>query len=207
MNLVTEKQKRVLDFIRDEIGKKQCPPSIREIVAHFGYRSTKAASDHLAALERKGYISREKGNARSIRLADNERRYDSAITGIPLVGCIPAGIPEGREQIFGRTMHIDAQTLGFVPSRRVFALTVRGDSMINRGIFDGDTAIIDAGQPAKDGDVVVALIDNESTLKTLVSKNNGTTYLQSENPSYSNLVPISELVIQGVARAIIRNLA
>jgi repressor LexA len=199
------KQSLVYDFIRNEILTKQRSPSMREIVAHFGYHSTKAASDHIVALEKKGVIEREKGKARSIRILDLPTVYADE-KGIPLIGNVPAGMPEGSEQHVEQVIYMDAQTLGFPISPHVFALKIRGNSMINRGIYDGDTAIIDAEKPARNEDVVAALIDNETTLKTLIIKNNGKSYLKAENPAYSNLVPASELVIQGVARTIIRNM-
>jgi repressor LexA len=98
---------------------------------------------------------------------------------------------------------IDIQTLGFKPTPRTFALEVRGDSMIGKCIMDGDLVVLEHGLTPHNGDVVAALIDNESTLKTFVTERNKT-FLRAENPRYPNMIPASELVIQGVMIALIR---
>ncbi len=202
----TEKQRKVLDYIRDEIGSGRSPPCVREIADHFGFSSTRAVCDHLDALEKKKCIERNPGKARSIRIVERKKRDQQPTAAVPVLGHIPAGMPVDAEELVERMLHIDIGTLGFHPSDRTFALVVHGDSMVGRGIFDGDTVIVDGRREARDGDMVVALIDNESALKTLM-KQHGRLFLRPENPSYKDLVPIDELRIQGVARTVIRNLA
>lgn len=122
---------------------------------------------------------------------------------VPLYGTIPAGFADERTQEAERTVAIDLETLGLRSDSKIFALEVRGDSMINRHICDGDIAIIDRSRTPKQGDVVAALIDRESTLKTLEFEN-GRPYLRAENPHYLNLHPSHELLIQGVMVALVR---
>ncbi len=124
---------------------------------------------------------------------------------IPLYGEIPAGFPDGRVQDAEGCITVDIGTLGIRPTARTFALQVRGESMIGRHITDGDFVICEHGITPKTGDVVAALIDNESTLKTFVVKKNKP-YLKAENPKYPALIPAAELVIQGVVVSIIRKL-
>ncbi len=205
MKETTKKQRQVLDYVRNELGMGRPPPSIREISSHFGFSSTKAARDHLAALEKKGYIERESGKARSIRLSERIKTDQHPTIDIPIIGHIPAGSPVNTEQYAERIMRIDFETLGFKPSAKMFGLVVHGDSMIGRGIFDGDVAIVDGERRPMDGDMVAALIDNECTLKTLVLQG-GKTFLHPENPKYTDIVPVDNLLIQGVAMTIIRKL-
>jgi repressor LexA len=125
------------------------------------------------------------------------------VADIPLFGSIPAGFAEQREPEATGCVSIDIGTLGIKPSPRTFALEVRGDSMIGRHILDGDVVVVEHGQPPRNGDVVAALIDGESTLKTYVA-DKSKSYLRAENPRFPRLIPAGELVIQGVMVALIR---
>ena len=116
---------------------------------------------------------------------------------------IPAGFARERSQEAKGCLTIDLATLGFKPSPRTFALEVRGDSMIGKHILDGDVVVVEHGQTPRHGDVVAALIDGESTLKTYVS-GPGQPHLRAENPKFPRLIPAGELVIQGVMVALIR---
>jgi repressor LexA len=122
---------------------------------------------------------------------------------IPLFGSIPAGFAQNREQQAEGCVSVDVGTIGIKPTARTFALEVRGDSMIGRHILDGDVVIVEHGQTPRNGDVVAALIDGDSTLKTFVA-NSGKPYLRAENPRYPRQIPAGELVIQGVMVALIR---
>ncbi len=204
MKNLTKRQNEVLDYLRDEILSGRPVPSVRETTSHFGFRSTKATRDHFAALEQKGMIKREPGKARAIQVIIKEEPSENNVT-IPLFGSIPAGYPEDQTQRAERLIQIDVGSLGFKPSGKVFALRVYGDSMVGRGIYDRDIVIVDSSKVPKTGDVVAALIDNEVTLKTFV-KNDEQTVLRPENPNYSELIPVDELMIQGVARTVIRTL-
>jgi len=196
---LTNAQRGVLEFVEERVNEGRNPPSYREICRRFGYKSTKAASDHIAALERKGLLLREKGCARSLRLTGRS-------TGIPILGRIPAGPPSEVSTEDVDFLQVDPAKFGVRRHGRSFAVRVMGDSMIGRHIIAGDLLLIEDGAPPRTGDVVAALIDNESTLKTFVNKN-GKSWLKAENPLYPDLIPVVDLKIQGVARAVVRRLS
>lgn len=211
MRELTIRQQEVLGFIQLYMRERGTWPSFREIEEHFGFRSTNAVMGHIKALERKGHISRVPGQARTFRinfdLNDDSRPADALdVLEIPIYGSIAAGYPDGVESggAIG-SLQIDAATAGLRRSRRSFALRVRGESMIDAGIFDGDTVIVEQAPP-RDGDIVAALIDGETTLKRFVAKPGRSPYLKAENRNYPELHPVSELVIQGIARAVVRQL-
>jgi len=203
MNEPTRAQRRVLEFIQSEIRADRPAPTHQEIADRFGFRSTRAAACHLDALKRKGLIEAEPGKARALRVVTPLQKFRSRVTDIPLFGSIPAGFAEQREQEAKGCVSIDIATLGIKPTPRTFALEVRGDSMLGKHIVDGDVVVVEHGQTPRNGDVVAALIDGESTLKTFVA-NNGKPHLRAENPKYPKLFPAGELVIQGVMVALIR---
>jgi repressor LexA len=192
----TPSQRRILDFMEERLASGEPPPTYREICTRLRYRSTKAAADHVAALERKGLLVREKGRARGLRLV-------RGALGIPVLGQIAAGSP--REGLPGseERLAIDPSVFGIRERSKVFAVRVAGDSMVGRGIFEGDLVLLERGTDPRSGDVVAALIDNESTLKTFI-RSEGSAWLRAENPLYPNLIPALDLRIQGVARAVIR---
>lgn len=200
MRELTKPQRKVLEFIRDAVAAGD-PPSLREIADKFGYRSKRAAECHIEALIRKGFLASQPGRARSVR--PTTLPFRKRVADIPLFGTIPAGFAENRDQEAKGCVSVDIGTLGFKPSPRTFALEVRGDSMIGKHIVDGDVVVVEHGQTPRNGDVVAALIDGDSTLKTYVA-NNGKPHLKAENPKYPKLVPAGELVIQGVMVALIR---
>lgn len=210
MKDLTTRQHEILGFIQLHFRQENFWPSIREIQSHFGFRSTNAVMGHLRALERKGYISRVAGQARAFRVTydDGETKPEGAaeVVDIPIYGHIAAGYPDGVETggEIGR-LQIDVETSGVRRNRRAFALKVRGESMIDAGIFDGDIVIIEPGLP-KNGDIVAALIDGETTLKRFMQKPGHPPYLKAENPDYPQLHPVAELVIQGTAKAVVRSL-
>jgi len=203
MKTLTEQQARVLALFQNRQQAGEPMPSLREIAAHFGFRSPRAAACHVAALERKGWLTHEPGKARSWHLNTPLARLRQAVVDIPLFGSIPAGFAEDRQQEAEGCVSVDVRTLGIQPTARTFALRVRGDSMIGRHIIDGDIVILEHGRTPRPGDVVAALIDNESTLKTYVVER-GRPYLKAENPKYPKLIPAAELVIQGVMVAVVR---
>ena len=203
MTELTRAQRRILEFIRAEIRAERPPPTHQEIADRFGFRSTRAAACHLEALKRKGFIKSEPGKVRALRVVTPLQKYRAAIVDIPLFGSIPAGFADQREQEAKGCVSIDIESLGIKPSPRTFALEVRGDSMIGKHIVDGDVVVVEHGQTPRHGDVVAALIDGESTLKTFVA-DKGKPHLRAENPKYPKLFPAGELVIQGVMVALIR---
>lgn len=211
MKNLTLRQQEILGYLRLHQKRHGTWPSFREIQEHFGFKSTNAVMGHLKALERKGFISRVPGQARTFRISvdlDEDRIPPEAtdVVEIPLYGAIAAGYPDGVETggAIGR-LQVDAQTANLRRTRRAFALKVRGDSMIDAGIEDGDNVIIEQCPP-RHGDIVAALIDNETTLKRFIQRPGDGPYLKAENERYPELHPVSELVIQGVARAIVRSL-
>ena len=130
-------------------------------------------------------------------------RVRHRVADIPVFGSIPAGVPQDRTQEAKGCLSIDIGTLNFKPTARTFALEVRGDSMVGKHIVDGDLVILEHGANPKPGDVVAALIDGESTLKTFLLRGSKP-YLKAENPKFPDLIPAQELVIQGVLKLVIR---
>lgn len=203
MTKLTRRQQQVFAFIQKQQQVAGLTPSLREIATHFGFRSTTAAADHVSALRRKGAIHQADGKARALRIKTPLDSLRRRLVDIPVYGNIPAGLAESREQTAEGCISISVQTLGLRPTSRTFALEVRGDSMIGRHILPGDYVVLEHGLTPHPGDVVAALIDNESTLKTYVL-DKGKPVLKAENPRYSKLIPAQELVIQGVMVALIR---
>ena len=203
MTELTRAQQRVLDFISNEVRAGKSVPTQREIADRFGFRSHRAAACHLEAIKRKGFLEAEPGKARSLRVITPLAKLRRRIVDIPVFGAIPAGFADDRKQEARGCVSIDVETLGVKTSPRTFALEVRGDSMIGKCIMDGDLVVLEHGMTPRSGDVVAALIDNESTLKTF-SINRGKPFLRAENPRFPDLIPAQELVIQGVMVALIR---
>lgn len=198
---LTQKQQAVLDFLKSEHRKTGLIPSTREIQAHFGFASQTAAMSHLRALERKEAVIRLPGKARAVMFPDEMEREE--IVDIPVYGSIAAGMSEAQVQEQESCLSIDVSSLGLRGNAKTFALKVRGESMIDAHICDGDTVVLEFREPRK-GDIVAALIDGETTLKRYVV-NRGKPYLQAENELYPDLIPARELVIQGVMVALLRS--
>jgi repressor LexA len=197
---LTARQQEVLDFIRRQQQQTGFPPSSREIQAHFGFQSQTAAMNHLRALERKGAINRTPGKARSS--VDPRFRLLPGFRPIPILGEIPAGLPTDSSESSGSKLGVDLTAFGVESQAEVFAVKVRGDSMIGAQIADGDTVILQKRVP-KSGELVAALIDGESTLKRYLL-DHGKPFLKAENPLYPDLIPATELVIQGVMIGLLR---
>lgn len=204
MTVLTHVQRRVFDFIASAL-QSGGPPTHREIAAHFGFASRRSAQDHVRALVAKGWLSSQPGKARSLRLGPSAGPARGTVVDIPLVGSIPAGLGADREERADGCVSVDVATLGFKPGPRTFALQVTGDSMIGKHILDGDTVILEHGADPRPGQIVAALIDGKSTLKTYV-ETRGKAWLRAENPKYPALVPAEELMIQGVVRMVLRKL-
>jgi repressor LexA len=197
---LTARQQEVLDFIRRQQQQTGFPPSSREIQEHFGFQSQTAAMNHLRALERKGVINRTPGKARSA--VDPNFRFLSQLRPIPVLGQIPAGMPSETAEWSGSKIGIDLAAFGVESGAEVFAVRVKGDSMLGAQIADGDTVLLQKRLP-KNGEIVAALIDGESTLKRYLL-DRGEPFLRAENPLYPDLLPAAELVIQGVMIGLLR---
>lgn len=212
MKELTTRQEEILEFIRQHFRSQSCWPSIREIQRHFDFKSTNAVMGHLRALEKKACISRVPGQARTFRLMNEDLTANAPVhmqedvISVPIYGSIPAGYPDGVEPagVIGR-LQIDVETAGVRRNRRAFALKVRGESMIEAGIYDGDIVIVES-LPPRSGDIVAALIDGETTLKRFMQRPGHPPYLKAENPDYPDLHPASELIVQGVVKSVVRSL-
>ena len=204
MDALTETQSQVFEFVQGMLTRGQSAPTTREIAAEFGWRSKRAAECHIEALIRKGFLDRDPGKARSLQLKNRTAAAASrGVFQIPLFGSIAAGFGHEREQESDECLPVTVETIGFKPGRNTFALRVRGDSMIGRHICDGDIVILEHGPDPRHGQIVAALIDRKSTLKTFLLRG-GKAFLKAENPKYPDLVPSEELMIQGVFRALLR---
>jgi repressor LexA len=177
---LTDRQKEVLEFIQESIGARGYPPTLREIGERMGIRSTNGVNDHLKALEKKGYLAREDLKSRALRplRLPTGGKVSGAAPGIglgpslgedlvdvPLVGRVAAGAPLLAVENVEDTVKVDRFFLGATPPKEVFALRVKGDSMIEDGIFDGDFIFVKKALAAERGDIVVALIEDEATVK------------------------------------------
>ena len=203
MSALTRKQQQILDFILTRQEMRGAAPTFQEIADQFGFRSLNSVTGHLRLMRQKGYLQAEPGKARTLRVTSPIAKTRRRIVDIPLFGAIPAGPPQNREQDAEGCISVDVESVGFKPSRNAFALRVTGDSMIGRHILDGDFVVLEHGPEPRTGQIVAALIDGASTLKTFVVKG-GRPYLKAENPKYPDLIPAQELMIQGVFKALIR---
>ncbi len=191
MQGLTKRQEQTLDFIRESIRGRGYPPTLREIGEHMGIRSTNGVNDHLRALERKGYLRREDMKSRALRLmgeSDEAPAADGApaddIIPIPVLGRVAAGLPIMAEENVIDTVHVDRMMVK--GGRDVFGLKVQGDSMIEAGIFNGDYIFVRKQASADRGDIVVALIGDEATVKYFYPEKD---YVRFE-PANSAMAPI-----------------
>lgn len=202
---LTRKQEKVLEFLRERVRLLGSAPTYREIADHFGFKSPKAATDHVTALEKKGYVRRHGGRSRSIKLILPEGPPDESTINVPLLGRIQAGRAWHEAEEFHGSLDIDRRLLGRSANHKLFLLQIAGDSMNGCGIYDGDVVVADADITARQGDVVVGLIDGNSAVKTLSVKG-GAYFLKSENPEYPDLIPIGDMRVQGVVITVLRRM-
>jgi len=203
MQELTRKQQQILDFIEKWQQTQGIMPTYQEIADRFGFRSRNSVTEHVRLLRQKGRLAAAPGKARALRITSPLAKLRNHIVDIPLFGSIPAGLPQSRTQDAEGCVSVDVASIGYKPTRNSFALRVTGDSMIGRHILDGDFVVLEHGPEPRNGQIVAALIDGESTLKTYVVKS-GKPYLKAENPKYPDLIPAQELMIQGVFKALIR---
>ena len=197
--MLTDRQRSVLDFIQREQREKGFTPSTREIQNHFGFASQTSVMQYINTLQRKGFLDRHARKARALITPVQKVR----ITDIPIYGQIPAGMATLTEQTMEGHISLDTRSVNASKNGRTFALRVRGDSMIDAHILDGDIVILEDRKDVQNGDIVAALIDGETTLKRYVTEH-GRPYLKAENSLYPNLVPARELRIQGVMVSLVR---
>ena len=182
MKQITERQKEILNFISDYQAENSYPPTVREIGDHFGV-SIRAVQDHITALQKKGFITQTQKKSRSIKVLVDERQKDQGMfmEKVPLIGTIAAGKPLLCEENY--EVYVTLTEPFIRPGKNYFALHVRGQSMINAGILEGDLAIIEQTSTATDGQIVVAVIDDAITLKRYF-KEPSRIRLQPENPAF-----------------------
>jgi repressor LexA len=180
MKGLTIKQRRVLEVIRQCLKTRGQPPTVREIGLEIGVASSCTVQRHLDALERKGFIKRDRYKYRSIELADTPYPLITRAVNVPILGSIAAGAPILASEHIEDTF---ALPLDFVGDDAMFMLRVRGDSMINAGIFDGDLVAIRQQPDANNGDIVAALLEEEATVKRFFREGDRVR-LQAENPNY-----------------------
>ena len=200
---LTARQQQVLDYIHAHQRQHGVAPSLREIQAHFGLASPFGIQRHVDALTKKGALHRLAGKARG--LLHPAHHPGTALVRIPLYGVIPAGLPTDAVQEADSHISVDAASLGVRPNAKLFALRVRGDSMLGANIVENDVVFLTPREP-RPRDIVAALIDGESTLKRFLVQR-GRPFLRAENPRYPDLLPATELVIQGVMVGLLRTQA
>ena len=197
---ISNKQKEILEFIKAQIINKGYPPAVREICEAVNLKSTSSVHSHLESLEKNGYIRRDPSKPRAIEIIDDEFNLTRReLVNVPIVGTITAGQPILAVENIESYFPIPSE---FMPNTETFMLKVKGDSMINAGIYDGDRIIVQRQSHAKNGDYVVALIDDEVTVKTFY-KENGYFRLQPENDAMEPII-VSDLQILGVVIGLFR---
>ncbi|MBQ8679322.1 MULTISPECIES: transcriptional repressor LexA [unclassified Treponema] len=199
MKGITERQQEVLDFISSFTKENNYPPTVREIGEHFGI-SLRAVQDHIAALQKKGYLSQTQKRARSLNVLNGANDRTPFVSKVPLLGTVAAGKPLLSEENLDGYVNL---TEPFVrPGKSYFALRVRGQSMIEAGILEGDLAVVEQAQTAVDGQIVVAVIENAITLKRFY-KEADRIRLQPENAAFQPIYS-REVTIVGILSNIVR---
>lgn len=179
---ISAKQEEILDFMKEQILKKGYPPTVREICKAVNLKSTSSVFAHLGKLEKNGYIRRDPAKPRAIEIVDDEFNLERRETvNIPMVGQVAAGLPILAEENIEGYFPLP---LEYVPNRQCFMLRVKGESMINAGIYDGDTIMVEEQDRAENGEIIVALIDDSATVKTFY-KEKDFIRLQPENDNMS----------------------
>ena len=200
MKGLTDRQQLVYDYIKSYLKEHGFPPTIREIADNFDV-SVKGAYDHVKAIERKGFISTSNNRSRAIELHEAVYPNMEEMITVPLVGQVAAGAPILAEQNIEDTLQLPSNVFG---SNDMYALRVKGDSMIKAGIYNGDLALIKHASSARNGEIVVALIDDEATIKRFFKEKNNIR-LQPENDDYEPII-VRDVTIIGKVVWVIRNL-
>jgi len=185
MQGLTKRQQMVLDYITQSISDRGYPPTLREIGSHMGIRSTNGVNDHLRALERKGYLKREDMKSRALRPVTLESSNPTEVASIPVVGRVAAGQPVLAEQNVEDTVTVDRFFVGNHPE--TFCLRVRGDSMIDAGVHDGDFIFVRKQMHAERGEMVVAMIGDEATVKYFHPEESAIRFLPA-NEEYAPII-------------------
>ena len=197
---ITEKQQEILDYLKNTILSTGYPPTVREICKAVNLKSTSSVFQHLEKLEKNGYIRRDESKPRAIEIVDdNYNMLRRETVSVPMVGQVAAGQPLLAVQNVESYFPIPAE---YMPNAQSFMLRVKGDSMINIGIFDGDTIIVQQQKTANNGDIVVALVDDSATVKTFY-KEDGHIRLQPENDDMDPII-VDDCTILGKVFGVMR---
>ena len=182
---ITKKQEEILNYIKDEILERGFPPAVREICQAVGLKSTSSVHSHLESLEKNGYIRRDPTKPRAIEILDESfNMLRREMVNVPVVGTFAAGQPILAEQNIDSYFPIPSE---YMPNEQSFILKVKGESMVNAGILDGDSVLVMQQTTARNGDIVVALIEDSATVKTY-DKENGHYRLQPENDTMDPII-------------------
>lgn len=182
---ISEKQREILEYIKQEILQKGYPPAVREICEAVNLKSTSSVHSHLETLEKNGYIRRDPTKPRAIEILDDDFNLTRReVVNVPLIGHVAAGEPILAEQNVQDYFPIPVE---YMPNAETFMLKVKGESMIGAGIFSGDTVLVQRQSDARNGDMVVALVDDSATVKTFY-KEDGYYRLQPENDSMEPII-------------------
>ena len=197
---ISSKQQEILEYIKQEILNKGYPPAVREICEAVHLKSTSSVHSHLETLEKNGYIRRDPTKPRAIEIIDdNFNLTRREVVNVPILGQVAAGQPLLAVENIENYFPIPTE---FMPNAETFMLKVKGDSMINAGIFNGDKILVQKQSDAQNGDIVVALVDDSATVKTFY-KENGHYRLQTENDTMDPII-VNECSILGKVFGIMR---
>lgn len=197
---ITAKQSEILEYIKKEILSKGYPPAVREICEAVNLKSTSSVHSHLETLEKNGYIRRDPTKPRAIEIIDDTFNLTRReVVNVPIVGTVAAGNPILAVENINNYFPIPAE---YMPNTESFMLTVKGDSMINVGIFNGDQILVSKQSAASNGDIVVALVDDSATVKTFY-KEKGHYRLQPENDTMDPII-VNEVSILGKVFGVFR---
>ena len=197
---ITQKQQEILEYIKESILSRGYPPAVREICEAVHLRSTSSVHAHLETLEKKGYIRKDPSKPRTIEIVDDTFNLPRReISHVPMIGRVAAGEPILAEQNISDYFPFPADLL---PNQETFMLKVRGDSMINVGIFDGDNLLVAKQNTASNGEIVVAMVDDSATVKRFY-KEDGHYRLQPENDSMDPII-VDSVEILGKVKGLIR---
>ncbi len=199
---LTGKQQEILEYLKDCILKRGYPPAVREICEAVHLKSTSSVHAHLETLEQKGYIRKDPSKPRAIEILDDTFNLSRReIVNVPIVGTVTCGEPILAEERIDGYFPVPPEYLH--TGKTTFMLKVKGDSMINAGIFHGDLVMVEEGNTARNGDIIVALIDDSATVKTYY-KENGYIRLQPENDAMDPIIVEGDMSILGKVSGLFR---
>lgn len=198
---ISPKQQEILDYIKNEILNRGFPPAVREICEAVHLKSTSSVHSHLEALEKNGYIRRDATKPRAIEIIDdNFNLVRKEVVNVPVIGTVAAGQPILAVENIETYFPIPSE---YMPNEQSFMLKVRGESMINAGIYDGDMVLVRKQNTAQNGDIIVALLDDSATVKTFY-KEKDCCRLQPENDTMEPIIVKEDLRILGKVFGVFR---